>query len=133
MSLVILWLIFTTAMYLYYNISLVQFQGRYLFPMLVPIGFLGTLGLRQILSKPWAWVGAGVCGGGALIIGLGSMLGGGLDKWGLLIAGGGTLVLVVRRWLPARLDGWLLASPLAGLAGLSLYSLFAFIVPYLHP
>jgi hypothetical protein len=126
-----LWLVFTSLMYLYYNLSLVQFQGRYLFPALVPIGLFAMLGLREILSRRWVWVGMSLCGAAAAAIGVSSALGGDLDKWGLLIAGGATLVLGVRRWLPARLDGWVLATPMAGLAVLSIYSLFAFIVPYL--
>jgi hypothetical protein len=126
-----LWLIFTILMYLYYNLSLVQFQGRYLFPALVPIGLLATLGLREILSRRWVWVGMSLCGATAVAVGISSALGGGLDKWGLLVAGGATLVLGMRRWLPARFDGWVLATPMAGLAVLSVYSLFAFIVPFL--
>jgi 4-amino-4-deoxy-L-arabinose transferase-like glycosyltransferase len=126
-----LWLIFTILMYLYYNLSLVQFQGRYLFPALVPIGLLATLGLREILSRRWVWVGISLCGATAVAVGVSSALGGGLDKWGLFIAGGSTIVLGMRRWLPARVDGWVLATPMAGLAILSVYSLFAFIVPYL--
>lgn len=133
MSLVTLWVILTILMYLYYNISLVQFQGRYLFPMLIPLGWLGTLGLRETLSRRWSWVGAAVCGLAAMGMGLLSALGGDLDKWGLLIAGGAALLLILRRWLPPRLDGWVLAVPLAGLAGLSVYSLFVFIVPFLSP
>jgi 4-amino-4-deoxy-L-arabinose transferase-like glycosyltransferase len=131
--LVALWLLFTSLVYLGYNISLVQFQGRYLFPMLVPIGCLGTLGLREILSRRWTWIAAGVCGLAALVVGVGGALGGHVDKWELLIIGGAALALIVRRWLPAGLDGWVLATPLAGLAGLSVYSLFVFIVPYLRP
>jgi 4-amino-4-deoxy-L-arabinose transferase-like glycosyltransferase len=132
-SLVALWLIFTSLVYVYYNISLVQFQGRYLFPMLIPIGWLGALGLREILSRQWTWVGVGICGIAGVIIGLSSALGGDLDRWGLLVAVGAALVLTLRRWLPPRLDGWVLAAPLFGLAGLSIYSLFAFIVPFLSP
>jgi len=128
-----LWLAFTSLMYLYYNLSLVQFQGRYLFPALVPIGLWGVLGLREILSRRWVWIGVGVCVVGGLIVGAAGLLRGDLDGWGLLITGGVMLVLVVRRWLPARLDDWLLAVPLAGLAGLSVHSLFALIVPYLRP
>jgi hypothetical protein len=126
-----LWLIFTLLMYLYYNLSLVQFQGRYLFPALVPIGLLATLGLREILSRRWVWVGVGLCGVVTASVGVSSALGGGLDKWGLLVAGGSTIGLGMRHWLPIRLDRWLLAIPMAGLAMLSVYSLFAFVVPYL--
>ncbi len=126
-----LWLIFTGLIYLYYNVSFVQFQGRYLFPALVPGGLFAALGLREILSRRWAWVGASVCGVAAVMIGVGSALGGDLDKWGLLIAGGATIALLTRRRLPARLDGWVVATPFAGLAALSAYSLFAFIIPYL--
>jgi hypothetical protein len=119
--------------YLYYNISLVQFQGRYLFPMLIPVGLLAILGLREILSTGWVWVAAGICGVAIIIIMISGALSGEMDKWGILIAGGAALVLVVRRWLPTGLDGWILAIPLVGLAGLSVYSLFVFIVPYLSP
>ena len=127
------WLMLTSLVYLYYNISVVQFQGRYLFPMLIPVGVLGILGLGKILSRQWAWLAAAICGVAAIVLMVNGALGGDLDKWGIFIAGGATLALIVRRWLPAGCDGWVLAVPLAGLAGLSIYSLFAFIVPFLSP
>ena len=133
LGLVALWLILTSLTYAYYNISLVQFQGRYLFPALVPIGLLATLGLLTILSRRWVLVAALICGLAAVILGAGSALSGDLDMWGLLIAGGATLALVVRRWLPAYLDRWILVVVFAGLAALSIYSLFVFIIPYLSP
>jgi hypothetical protein len=130
---VAVWVLLTSLVFLCYNVWLVQFQGRYLFPILIPIALLGVLGLRKILTKRWVWIAAGLCGIAAIIIAVSSGLGGDLDKWGILIAGGGMLVLIVRRWLPASLDRWILVIILAGLAGLSVYSLFAFIVPYLSP
>ena len=133
MIVIALWMLLTSFVFLYYNVWLVQFQGRYLFPILIPIALLGVLGLRKILTKRWVWIAAGLCGIAAIIIVVSSVLGGDLDKWGILIAGGGMLVLIVRRWLPASLDRWILVIILAGLAGLSVYSLFAFIVPYLSP
>ena len=69
----------------------------------------------------------------SVIVGAAGLLRGDLDKGSLLIAAGAVLALVLRRWLPARLDGWVLAAPLVGMAGLSVYSLFALIVPYLRP
>jgi 4-amino-4-deoxy-L-arabinose transferase-like glycosyltransferase len=128
-----MWMLLTSLVFLYYNVRLVQFQGRYLFPVLIPIGLLGILGLREILTRRWVWIAAGLCGVATVIIIAGDVLAGDLDKWGILIAGGGMLVLIARRWLPNSLDRWILVIILAGLAGLSVYSLFAFIVPNLSP
>ncbi len=36
---------------LYYNLTFVQHQGRYLFPALIPLGLMFTLGLDQWLDK----------------------------------------------------------------------------------
>jgi 4-amino-4-deoxy-L-arabinose transferase-like glycosyltransferase len=124
-----LWLILTVVVYLYYNATLVQFQGRYLFPALIPIGLLAARGLRKALRKSWAWLGAGVCG----MIGIGSALGGGLDNWSLLIVVGATTFLAVRRWLPDRFTPLIESIPYAGMAMLATYSVFGFIVPYLSP
>jgi 4-amino-4-deoxy-L-arabinose transferase-like glycosyltransferase len=40
-------LLLTVAVYLYYNLSFVQFQGRYLYPALPVIALLVAVGLRQ--------------------------------------------------------------------------------------
>ncbi len=37
----------TLALYLYYNISFVQHQGRYLFPALIPMGLAASVSLRE--------------------------------------------------------------------------------------
>ncbi len=41
----------TVGGYLYYNLTFVQHQGRYLFPALIPIGLAFSIGLDQILSQ----------------------------------------------------------------------------------
>ncbi len=41
------WILFAMAVYISYNVKYVQFQGRYLFPALIPIGLAFTLGFRQ--------------------------------------------------------------------------------------
>jgi 4-amino-4-deoxy-L-arabinose transferase-like glycosyltransferase len=47
---------FSVALYLYYNLSFVQHQGRYLFPALIPLGLAAAAGLWQ-----WAhWIGRGI-------------------------------------------------------------------------
>ncbi len=50
------WVILTVSVYIYYNTSFVQHQGRYLFPALIPIGLMFTFGLRQwtkLLPRAW--------------------------------------------------------------------------------
>jgi hypothetical protein len=50
------WVLFTVLSYLYYNLTFVQHQGRYLFPALIPIGLAFTAGWRQwtlLLPHPW--------------------------------------------------------------------------------
>ena len=52
----LLWFLSSTAGYIWYNTKYVQFQGRYLFPALIPIGLLFTIGLRQwttLLPRAW--------------------------------------------------------------------------------
>lgn len=41
------WVVFNILMYLYYNLTFVQHQGRYLFPSLIPIGLAFIVGVRQ--------------------------------------------------------------------------------------
>ena len=51
-----LWILFTLGIYVAYNFKYVQFQGRYLFPALAPIGLAFTIGLRQwttLLPRGW--------------------------------------------------------------------------------
>jgi 4-amino-4-deoxy-L-arabinose transferase-like glycosyltransferase len=43
--------VLTLAGYLYYNLTFVQHQGRYLFPALIPIGLAFAIGWWQLLAK----------------------------------------------------------------------------------
>ncbi|CAG0932797.1 hypothetical protein TFLX_02761 [Thermoflexales bacterium] len=49
--LLILLFVLTVGGYLYYNLTFVQHQGRYLFPALAPIGLAFAIGCWQMLSK----------------------------------------------------------------------------------
>ena len=52
----IFWVILAVLVYIYYNTTFVQHQGRYLFPALIPIGLAFTIGLRQwtrLLPRAW--------------------------------------------------------------------------------
>jgi len=47
----ILLFVLTIGGYLYYNLTFVQHQGRYLFPALIPIGLAFAIGWWQVLEK----------------------------------------------------------------------------------
>ncbi len=52
----IFWILLAVFLYLGYNIKYVQFQGRYLFSALIPIGLAFTVGWRQwtaLLPRGW--------------------------------------------------------------------------------
>lgn len=120
----------TILSYLWYNLTFVQHQGRYLFPALVPLALAGALGLEW-----WTDRRAGI-----LLFGLGLMgiplallwalRRTALPLWGLM----GVLLFVL--WLlalfafrlrrPLMLAAWVL-----GMVGLNLYAIFWAIVPNL--
>ena len=125
------WLALTVVGYLYYNVTFVQFQGRYLFPGLIPMGLFMVTGWRTILLRRWTLWGAAICA--AVTIGgvVSDIARGVLDKWESLMGFGIAAGLALRRWLPQGWDAWLWTLPLMTLAGLAGYSLFAFIIPNL--
>ena len=120
--------------YGWYNLGFVQFQGRYMFPVLLPAGVLFSLGLTEALSQRWArWL------AGGLVLALvwvtaTSLLNGGLDKWAILIIGLAMVVSIARMML---LSYWsvitrvMFVACYAGLTLLTLMSPFWFIAPYL--
>jgi hypothetical protein len=59
-------------MLVYYNTSFVQFQGRYAYPLLIPLGITVVLGLdylreRLPIVRNYAWVTAAVLSAIALL------------------------------------------------------------------
>jgi len=44
-------LVLTVLSYLWYNLTFVQHQGRYLFPALIPIGMFFSVGLRDLIDQ----------------------------------------------------------------------------------
>ncbi len=125
------WLALTVIGYIYYNTTFVQFQGRYLFPGLVPLGLFIVTGWRTVLTRRWALPGAAMCLVVTLVGVATGISKGELDKGNLSLGLCAGAMLTVRRWLPQRWDVWLWVLPLIILAGLAGYSLFAFIVPNL--
>lgn len=126
--------IFMVLAYLGYNLTFKQFQGRYLFPALIPLGLFFTLGLQEGLARRWTgWLvaGLGVVFGWVVVS---SIARGELDKWALLITGMALIVMVGRAVL-ARYwfvpTPWLVAACYVLLGLLALVSPFWFIIPEL--
>jgi 4-amino-4-deoxy-L-arabinose transferase-like glycosyltransferase len=126
----------TALGYGWYNLEFVQFQGRYLFPALIPLGLFTTLGLYEALSWQWRWwlvAGLALALGWVVVTGWSS---GNLDKWAVLIVGLMLALAIGRIWLARR---WLIptagmmAAIYAGLALLTLISPFWYVIPYLSP
>jgi 4-amino-4-deoxy-L-arabinose transferase-like glycosyltransferase len=131
-----LWLLAASAaltllLYLAYNVTFVQHQGRYLFPALIPLALGAGLGLEWLFSVPRArWAAAGLGGLVCLFV-----------VWGLVrgdlpvVPTGGALILLALcglAWLwPRRGKDLALAGLAVGLVVLDLYCLFGAIVPAL--
>ncbi|MCL4303161.1 MAG: DUF2142 domain-containing protein [Anaerolineae bacterium] len=122
--------------YIWYNLEFVQFQGRYLFPALIPLGVFFTAGLQIAFSPRWAWL---LAGGLALALGwlvFAALRQGEVDKWALLLVGLALALATGRAWLASRWSvpaSWLLVAVLTALAGLTLLSPFWYVLPYLSP
>ncbi|MCB9077004.1 MAG: DUF2142 domain-containing protein [Anaerolineaceae bacterium] len=120
--------------YGWYNLTFVQFQGRYLFPATISLGLFFSVGLNEIVKRQWAWGLAVVLAITLLWTVIAAGYTGHWDKWSVLIIGL-ALLLVVSRQLAARhgpaLTLLLLIICYAGLGLLVLAAPFWFVVPYL--
>lgn len=122
----------------WYNSQFVQFQGRYLFAAMIPIGFLMTLGLREILhERCQGWLLSLLALFCSWVV-ISELQQGDVDSWRLLLSGLPLMAAVARFFMsylyaitiPA---GWLLGACYLGLAFLTLVSPFWFILPHLAP
>lgn len=117
-----------------YNLTFVQYQGRYLFLALVPAGVFLTLGWRQVAQRAWRPVAACLLLALAALVAARSALSAGpWDKWTLTgLAGGGAAIGLAAR-LPEAWGRRLCALPYLLLIGLDFLCLYAFILPALLP
>lgn len=123
--------VLTFASYLWYNRQLVQFQGRYLFPAVVALGFFFAWGLCEIFSCSHArWLAGLSTVGAACFLGLG-LIQGNVNKWGVLLFALAGVALWIKALLPPRWNKLYLVLTYAGLLSLTVASPFFFIAPYL--
>lgn len=127
LSIMAIQLLLVTGIFAGLNLSFVQFQGRYFFSALLPLGVLFGLGMHEMLRRENAFFGAVL----AVLTLAGTIVFGGGGKWAMLIDGGSAAAFVLRHRLPERVTGWLLAAILGALAILAGASVFWFIVPNL--
>lgn len=122
--------LFTLLSYLWYNLTFVQHQGRYLFPALIPIGLAFALGLREVLTRYNARVVALLFLAGVLILAAKGLVTGDFNELIISLLGGAAIAFGIKALLPERYDDWVFALPYLGLLGLDLVCLFKFIIPY---
>lgn len=120
----------------WYNSQFVQFQGRYLFTAMIPIGLLMTLGLQEMFEPRRQWILLSLltlfCGW-VVISGLQH---GDVDSWRLLLSGLPFGFVTARLFMSYRYAltipaDWLLGVCYLGLAFLTVVSPFWFVLPHL--
>jgi 4-amino-4-deoxy-L-arabinose transferase-like glycosyltransferase len=121
----------TFAMYLVYNLTFVQHQGRYLFPALPFLALLATTGWQRLLDFRFAVVTALIVGVVALFLAVGGFIVGDIPRWPLAMLGATMVGVPVLAKVPEQAHGLLIAATLLAMAGLDLLCLFGFIVPML--
>ena len=130
-GLLALWLMLTGTMYLWFNATFVQHQGRYLFPALVPIAIGFALGWREVLRQENArWLAVVLLVGAGLLVVRG-LVAGQFSKTAVALAGGAAALLGGQSFLEGRFRLAAFALPYLGLAVLALICPFVFIAPYL--
>jgi hypothetical protein len=122
--------LFTLLSYLWYNLTFVQHQGRYLFPALIPIGLAFALGLREVLARENAKIAAFLLLAGIVILAAKGLVTGDFNKLSILLLGSAAVAFGIKALLPEKYDDLVFALPYLGLLGLDLICLFKFIVPY---
>ncbi len=133
MTLMLVWLLLTIGTYVWYNLTFVQHQGRYLFPALPVWGLCFAVGLDRALRPHFSRWMAGlllVATSGYVVFGL---LRGRVSQWTVALGGGAGIALGFVGLTSARWRAGYLALVYLGMAALDLLALFGFIVPQLRP
>jgi len=126
----------TLLAYVYYNVTFLQHQGRYLFTALIPIAIFLAAGWERALAPRTATVVAGVLLAGAAALAAWGMWlapppAAGIPKWPLLLTAVAAVGLVVAGRLAGKWRRWAYAGVYALLPAAALYALFGAIIPQL--
>ncbi len=121
----------TLVMFVGYNLTFVQHQGRYLFPALPLVGLAAVAGLERLLEHKLAVITALLMLLALIVAGIVGWIAGDLPLWSMALFGAAMLALPVAAFIPQRWRGLLGGSLLLTLAALDVWCLFGFIVPIL--
>ncbi len=121
----------TAALFVGYNLTFVQHQGRYLFTALPLVGLAAAAGLEQLLNRKLAVVTALCMLLALIVVGVVGLLAGDLPFWSMALFGAAMVALPVAAFVPQRWHGLLSAGLLLALTALDVWCLFGFIVPIL--
>ncbi len=100
------------ASLVWYNLTFVQHQGRYLFPALIPIAAFLALGWHALTRRRWRLAVAGLLLVAALALtGRGIVGRVGIDKRSVAGLLGGSALFALAAWLPEPWARWLYALP----------------------
>lgn len=125
-----IWSLATLAGFIWYNTHFVQFQGRYLFPAIVPIGLAFTIGFRELFKGkqviPFLVVGLVVT-----ILLIDGVLQKNVKVFSTVMSAAIAPLLLVGKQVEKRVPGVMIAGLYSLFSVYSLYCLFAYIVPEL--
>jgi len=120
-----------TVIYLGYNFTFVQHQGRYLYPALPALALAGAVGLSRLAERKLAvitWIPFIILAVITLIMGL---VQGDIPVKNLMLIVMAPISVTIAAWVPERWRPVMGALVLAALFALDWYCLFGFIVPLL--
>lgn len=121
----------TLALFVGYNFTFVQHQGRYLFPALPLVGLAAAAGLERLLDHKLAVGTALLMLLVLVVVGVVGWIAGDLPFWSMLLFGVTMIALPAAAFVPLRWRSLLGGGLLLALAALDVWCLFGFIVPLL--
>jgi len=123
--------IITLAIFLFYNFTYVQHQGRYLFPALPLLALAASFGLERLAERKLATITALMMFVAIVVLAVVGLLRGDLPFWSMALVGGGMVGLIIATATPERWRFLPVAGLLIALVALDVWCLFGFIVPAL--
>ena len=123
----------TLAAYVYYNITFLQHQGRYLFTAVIPIAIFLATGWRRAFEPAPARIAAGALAlwaAGLALWGIASRAG--LPNWPLVMTLAPAAGLLGVSFLSPRWRSWAYIAPFVAPPLVAVYALFGVIVPALR-